>query len=292
MQPAAEGVIREHLDKVLTSAGFQNSERLRRFLRFIVDAKLRGEPDRVKEYLIGKEVFDRDSSYDPRLDPIVRVEARRLRKKLEAYYEGPGSGDAIRIELPKGGYIPAIRQPSVAAPEPVLAGPRKRNWLKISAALAFICAACFAAAYFRPRPAMAEPIVAVVPARWIWTGNDFPDLRHDEDLAERIGATLATHKELRVLSWPSIQRFRSTGRPTSQLAPEFAVTRVIIVAVRLESDGFRVTAYLIDPKQDRKLNVTDKRGVALDTPANRQQAAAQLADSCLMALNGPAAQAH
>src|SRR6202000_2957692 len=95
-------VVREHLDKVLSSPGFLNSERLCRFLRFSVDAKLRGDQENVKEYLIGKEVFDRDSSYDPRLDPIVRVEARRLRQRLDSYYAGPGSGDSVRVELPQG----------------------------------------------------------------------------------------------------------------------------------------------------------------------------------------------
>ena len=78
-------------------------------MRFTVEASLNGETDRIKEYLIGREVFDRDDRYDPRLDPIVRVEARRLRARLEEYYGGPGCEDPLRIELPKGSYVPAIR---------------------------------------------------------------------------------------------------------------------------------------------------------------------------------------
>ena len=79
MSEALAASAREYVEKIASSPGFQNSERLCRFLRFIVEAKLRGEQDQIKEYVIGKEVFDRDGEYDPRLDPIVRVEARLLR---------------------------------------------------------------------------------------------------------------------------------------------------------------------------------------------------------------------
>lgn len=82
--------VRAQLTRILSSAGFVNSDRLCRFLQFTVDTKLAGRESEIKEYLIGKEVFDRDDSYDPRLDPIVRVEARRLRTRLEEYYSGPG----------------------------------------------------------------------------------------------------------------------------------------------------------------------------------------------------------
>ena len=74
----SEDSIRAQLAKILTSRGFVHSERVRRFLRFTVEQALRGQGDQLKEYLIGIEVFDRKSSYDPRIDPIVRVEARRL----------------------------------------------------------------------------------------------------------------------------------------------------------------------------------------------------------------------
>jgi len=78
---ADDTAVREQMSRILGSPGFQNSERLSRFLRFAVEAKLRGEGEKIKEYLIGREVFDRNEDYDPRLDPIVRVEARRLLQK-------------------------------------------------------------------------------------------------------------------------------------------------------------------------------------------------------------------
>src|SRR5258705_3551990 len=100
MSEIGEDLVRDHLAKILSSGEFQNSARLCRFLRFSVEALLLGEQAQVKEYLIGKEVFDRNADYDPRLDPIVRVEARQLRQKLEDYYAGPGASDAVRITIP------------------------------------------------------------------------------------------------------------------------------------------------------------------------------------------------
>ena len=79
-----------------------------RFLRLTVERALAGQADELKEYLLGVEVFDRKASYDPRVDPIVRVEARRLRAKLKAYYEGDGSADAVLIEFVSGGYAPRL----------------------------------------------------------------------------------------------------------------------------------------------------------------------------------------
>ena len=80
-----------------------------RFLRLAVERALEGKGDELKEYLIGVEVFDRKQSYDTRVDPIVRVEARRLRTKLKQYYEGDGRGDAVLIEFATGTYAPQFR---------------------------------------------------------------------------------------------------------------------------------------------------------------------------------------
>src|SRR5690348_6794510 len=80
-----------------------------RFLRLAVEWTLAGKGEELKEYLVGVEVFDRSTEYDPRVDPIVRVEARRLRSKLKAYYDGDGKADPVVIEFPRGGYAPQFR---------------------------------------------------------------------------------------------------------------------------------------------------------------------------------------
>ena len=101
--------IRQQLEKVAAHPLFSRSERMARFLRLAVERTLDGKADQVKEYLIGVEVFDRGAAYDPRVDPIVRVEARRLRSKLKQYYAGDGTADPIAIEYVSGSYVPQIK---------------------------------------------------------------------------------------------------------------------------------------------------------------------------------------
>ena len=108
MSPTGDDV-RRQLDRLLASSGFANAGRMSRFLKFVVERTLAGEGERLKEYVIGVEVFDRDTNYDPRVDSIVRVEAARLRTKLAEYYAGEGRGDAVVLTLPKGGYAAVIK---------------------------------------------------------------------------------------------------------------------------------------------------------------------------------------
>ena len=108
-------LIRAQVRKILASRVMVRSERLARFLHFTVEETLLGHAGQLKEFVIGVEVFDRRDNYDPRLDPIVRVEARRLRSKLTKYYETDGREDVLRIEFPKGSYAPLIRRRDDAA---------------------------------------------------------------------------------------------------------------------------------------------------------------------------------
>ena len=103
---ASPAAIRQALDNIIASPGFAHAERMERFLRWVVEKALAGQAEAIKEYAIGMEVFDRSPTYDPKIDTIVRVEARRLRRKLQEYYEGPGQSDAVRIEIPGPGYVP------------------------------------------------------------------------------------------------------------------------------------------------------------------------------------------
>jgi tetratricopeptide (TPR) repeat protein len=106
-QPDAAEV-RAQVERMTASTVFRNSPQLATFLWFIVEARLRGKAERLKGYTIGVEVLRRDTNFDPQVDPIVRVEATRLRRALERYYAGPGAQDTIVITLPRGGYAPRI----------------------------------------------------------------------------------------------------------------------------------------------------------------------------------------
>jgi Tfp pilus assembly protein PilF len=100
--------IREQLDRIVRSDPFVQSQRRRRFLEYIVHESLAGRGERLKGYSVALEVFDRPETFDPVADPIVRIEAGRLRDKLRSYYETDGINDRIRIDLPRGGYQPRI----------------------------------------------------------------------------------------------------------------------------------------------------------------------------------------
>lgn len=98
--------IRSQLGRILSSKTFAQADRARAFLTFVVTASLEGRAGEIKEFVIAVEALGRSTSFDPKSDPIVRVEAGRLRNRLKMYYDAEGAQDAILITLPKGGYVP------------------------------------------------------------------------------------------------------------------------------------------------------------------------------------------
>lgn len=99
-------LVRSSLSKILESETFSRSERLRTFLDYVVKKEQEGLGHQLKGYTIGVDVFARTESFDPGGDPLVRVQAGKLRKLLQQYYTSEGAEDAIRIQVPVGGYVP------------------------------------------------------------------------------------------------------------------------------------------------------------------------------------------
>jgi hypothetical protein len=89
--------VEAHLQRVLSSATFRGADRCRRLLSFIVEQTLQGRADRLKDYALGAEALGRGDSFDPRTDPIARVEMSRLRSRLDVYYATEGGSDDVRI---------------------------------------------------------------------------------------------------------------------------------------------------------------------------------------------------
>src|ERR1700709_2178785 len=106
--------VRAALERIIASPEWALSARMTQFLRFIVEGTLREENPVLKETVIGVEVFQRSPGYDPKTDPVVRVEARRLRLKLQEYYGNSGTADPFRIVLPKGTYQPRFERTAKA----------------------------------------------------------------------------------------------------------------------------------------------------------------------------------
>jgi tetratricopeptide (TPR) repeat protein len=99
-----------HLQQILADRRFASAERNARFLRYVVEGALDGKAGEIKETVIATEVYGRSSTYDPKTDSIVRVEASRLRQKLRNYYENEGKFSAIRFHLPSGSYVPLFEK--------------------------------------------------------------------------------------------------------------------------------------------------------------------------------------
>lgn len=104
-EEAAQRVV---LDRLLADPMFHASDRNRRFLRFVTEEMLAGRGDHIKSYTIAVDVFGRAENFDGSSDPIVRIQANRLRAALAAYYAGPGRDEEVQISIPKGGYVPAF----------------------------------------------------------------------------------------------------------------------------------------------------------------------------------------
>lgn len=121
--PSAE-VIQSQLERVLGSPQFRDSLRLTRFLGFVVATTLAGKSSCIKAYTIATQALDRGTDFDPQNDPIVRVEAGRLRQALARYYAKDGRDDPVLIDLPRGTYVPSFRnradtpQQQIAAKNP------------------------------------------------------------------------------------------------------------------------------------------------------------------------------
>src|ERR1700677_4709739 len=106
LSEAEKSAIREQLDRLLANPHFSHSKRFPSFLRFVVEQTLAGEADNIKERTLGIEIFGRDADYDTASDPIVRVTAAEIRKRVAQYYQDPAHVNELRIALPPGSYIP------------------------------------------------------------------------------------------------------------------------------------------------------------------------------------------
>src|SRR5512133_1334218 len=103
--------LQQQLSRILAGKAFRQADRLKRFLTFIVNETMEGRAESLKEFTVGVEVFGKDRTFDARSDPIVRVQARRLRAQLERYYAEEAGPNELIIEVPKGAYAAVFKAP-------------------------------------------------------------------------------------------------------------------------------------------------------------------------------------
>ncbi len=255
--------VRAALDQVLASQTFVNSGRLSRMLRFVVERTLDGQGDQLKEYLLGVEVFDRPPEYDPRLDSIVRVEARRLRAKLSEYYETDGAGDALRIRLAKGGYAPTFERvaaPSATAPSIDRPFPAGIRTIPLALVVVGVILAAAVAFYFWPSTArVASPAsvvtVAVLPFH-VFSGRD-DDQRLADRLADGVTAELARVASLGVAAHTSASQYRDPQRSVREIGQALGVRVVMEGTTHVDAQMVRLEIRLVDTTLGRKLWVEE-----------------------------------
>jgi TolB-like protein/tetratricopeptide (TPR) repeat protein len=245
-------LVRATLDKILSSPGFANAERLTRFLRYTVEETLNGQTDKLKESLLGIDVFGRKPTYDPRVDAVVRTEAVKLRARLRDYYESEGREDEIIIDLPKGGYIPVFRfrekQPAESS-TPVVEIPKGREW-KPAVATLLVLAVLGASIYFVLRSKTRTPdappselsSIAVLP---------FADLSPEKDqeyfcdgMTEEIIDALSKIGGIRVVARTSSFAFKGKQQDIREIGKKLNVAAVLEGSVRKDGNRLRVTAQL------------------------------------------------
>jgi hypothetical protein len=111
LKKAAKGAIGEQLERMVASPYLSHSKRLPNFLRFVVEHTVAGNAEKLKERTLGIKIFGREPGYDTATDPIVRVTAAELRKRMAQYYKETAHQDALRIALPPGSYVPEFHPP-------------------------------------------------------------------------------------------------------------------------------------------------------------------------------------
>jgi TolB-like protein len=185
--PLNTAIVNQHLDQALDSPLFRKAERQSRFLRFVVDAALQSPESTIKEFDIGIAVYDRRSDYDPRTDPIVRVEAARLRARLREYYEITPP-KVVRIDIPKGRYVP--------------------HFISIGAG---------------PAQVASDLSILVPPFRSL--SPDPGDQNFCDGLTEEVVHKLAQDHRLRVLTQSAAARLEQSGGPEPRYLLEASVRR-------------------------------------------------------------------
>ena len=276
MEPTAEDV-RRQLDRMLASDTFVNADRLSRFLRHVVERTLAGEGGQLKEYAVGVGVFDRGEAYDPRVDSIVRVEASRLRAKIDEYYRGTNGADPIIIRLPKGSYTPLFeaRQRSIeATPHATGSAPARRNRLWIAIGLTMVVALVVVAFAFARRGGSSPPplTLAVLPFEVFSVDPDVQLLA--ARLTDGVTTEVARLGTIGVVSHTSALQFAGIRRPMREIAQTLGAGLLLEGAVELNGDRVRVAARLVDGPLDRKIWVHDFVGQRGDLRALEREIAA------------------
>jgi TolB-like protein/Flp pilus assembly protein TadD len=210
--------VRSQVARILASGAFSNAGRMSRFLSFSVEETLGGRGASLKEYSLGVAVFDRPVDFDPRTEPIVRVEARRLRAKLDTYYRTEGAADDLIVELPKGGYRLEFRHRGDAP----AAEPAKPEAIRL----------------------------AVLPFTSLASGED--DDYFTEGLSEELIHVLTKVPGIEVIAWGSSAKLRGP-EDLERASRHLNLSHYFRGSVRRAGSQLKIMAQLLDARDGRYL---------------------------------------
>jgi len=256
-------MVRAALEKLLASQLFAGSTRYTRFLRFAVEETLQNRRGSLKEHVLAVKVFDRKETFNPHEDPIVRVEASRLRAKLKKYYETEGRDDAVAVVFPKGTYAPVFQYrpvrlldcepPSIPEQAPVRQAPVRKDGVRVILAvlLAILIPGVVAGWIFWPGPRRAAPVTEAGPASIavLPLANDNPDKATDDfsdGLTDELINALAQTKALQVVARTSVFRYKGKMDDVRKIGREVNAASVLEGSVRKVGNRLRITMQLID----------------------------------------------
>jgi adenylate cyclase len=226
----SEAGIRQQLETILISPQFVNSRNLQNFLRFIVEKTLAGESADIKGYTVATQVLGRKADFDPNLDPIVRIQAGRLRRALEQYYGLQGQSDAVVIEVPKGSYVPVFRPASRrGGADTVIPGVRQEPILAL----------------------LPGPSVAVMPLLNL-TGDREQEY-FAEGLAEELTSELARYQELRVIAYQSTRRWKGEKIDPRAAGQDLGVRFLVEGSIRKDAKTVKLDLHLVDTQNGQRV---------------------------------------
>ncbi len=220
----SQEAIRQQLKEILDSPMFLNSPNLRDFLQFIVEKTLVGEGAEIKAYTVATQVLGRKTDFDPNLDPIVRIAAGRLRRALERYYLTQGRQDPVRINIPKGAYVPTfhltveVEASSPAMNDAVLTLP-------------------------------SGPSVAVMPLLNL-TGDRKQEFFAD-GLSEELTSELARYQDLRVIAYQSTRRWKGEKIDPRAVGQDLGVRFLVEGSIRRDTKTVKIDLHVVDTQNGR-----------------------------------------
>ncbi|MCB1490070.1 MAG: adenylate cyclase [Bauldia sp.] len=260
--------VRAAVDRIVNNPDFTASDRARNFLRYVVEETLNDRADRIKAFSVAVEVFGRDETFDAQNDPVVRIEAGRLRRALERYYLLSGKDDPIVIEIPKGGYVPVFTSnptptvpeapaalPDPAEPEigqpPASPGKSRARWIAAGAgvALAVVLAigiGLYATGMLGGRHAGSPPEgprLLVLPFTNL--GNGEVSAVYSAALTDEIVSELARFKEITVFGVQT-SRAVSNDADIAVIRDKYDVDYVLEGSVRADASTVRVSSRLLN----------------------------------------------